>query len=60
MAISFAKKALILGISFIGLAGAKYDFSPIINMEDYASDFRVTDCFECFDARGKFCHDKNY
>lgn len=29
-------------------------------MKDYKDNYRVLDCWECFEARGKMCHDKDY
>ena len=52
---------LLIGLaSILREASAKYDFSPVVDMSEYESNFRVLDCFECFSARGKFCHDKEY
>jgi len=39
---------------------AQYDYGPLVNMADYSKNYRTTDCFECFEARGKFCHSKTY
>jgi len=52
--------SLFLASSNVKQVQAQYDYSPIINMEDYSKNYRTTDCFECFEARGKFCHEKNY
>ena len=29
-------------------------------MSDYSKDYRTLSCWECFQAKGKMCHDKNY
>ena len=33
---------------------------PLVDMEEWAKDSRVLDCFECFQAKGRFCHKKDY
>ena len=37
-----------------------YDYSPVIKMRDYKYDYRTLNAWECFEAEGKFCHDKNH
>ena len=40
---------------------AAYDQTkPIVDMEDYSKNYRTLDCWECFEASGKMCHDKNH
>ena len=39
---------------------ARYDKGPLVDMKDYKDNFRTLDCWECFEARGKMCHDKDY
>ena len=29
-------------------------------MAEYGKDYRTLSVWECFEVRGKFCHDKNY
>lgn len=29
-------------------------------MSEYTNNYRTLNCWECFDARGKMCHDKDY
>lgn len=31
----------------------------ITKMEDYRSDFRPLDCWDCFEAQGKMCHNRD-
>ena len=33
---------------------------PLIEMEEWSKDSRILDCFECFQAKGRFCHKKDY
>ena len=33
---------------------------PIVKMADYKSDHRTMDCWECFEAEGKMCHDVDH
>ena len=39
---------------------AYFDPSPIVPMSEYEHDHRVLDCHQCFEAKGKFCHHKEY
>lgn len=39
---------------------AYFDPSPIVPMSEYGEDHRVLDCHQCFEAKGKFCHHKEY
>jgi len=41
-------------------AQAAYDQSPLVPMRDYQDNFRTLSGWECFEAEGKFCHDKNH
>lgn len=51
-----------------GLVGTprhlQYDDGPIVPMEEYDNEatpgYRVLDCFECFQAKGKMCIDRKY
>lgn len=53
--------AALIASALLGTSSAKYDkVSPFVNMKDYKDDYRVLDCWECFEARGKMCHDKDY
>jgi len=33
---------------------------PLVDMSVYKSDARILDCGECFEAKGRMCHNKNY
>ena len=46
----------------LGLVVGKYDLDTSIDtlMADYSDNYRTFDCWECFNAKGKFCHDRNY
>ena len=37
-----------------------YDSSKLVPMSEYQYNYRTLDCWECFEAKGKMCHDKNY
>lgn len=39
---------------------AFFDPSPIVPMSEYSESYRVLDCFQCFEAQGKFCHHRDY
>ena len=39
---------------------ARYDKGPLVDMKDYTENYRTLDCWECFEARGKMCHNKDY
>ena len=48
---------------FLAILSVKsvYDSStPMMPMSDYTSDFRVFSCWECFEAKGVMCHDKDH
>lgn len=38
----------------------QYDFSELVDMADYSKNYRTLDCWECFQAKGKMCHPRNY
>ena len=38
----------------------QYDYSPLVPMDEYEKDYRTLNCWECFQARGKMCHDTDY
>ena len=40
--------------------GCQYDYSALVPMSEYSKNYRTLNCWECFDARGKMCHDKDY
>ena len=44
----------------VKLVNAYFDPSPIVPMSEYKSDYRVLDCHQCFEAKGKFCHHRKY
>ena len=44
--------ALILGIT-----NAVYDYSELVPMQEYRYLYRTLDCWECFEAQGKMCHE---
>ena len=37
-----------------------YDNSELVKMRDYRYNYRTLNAWECFEAEGKFCHDKNH
>ena len=41
-----------------------YPRMELMDMEDFydrtGEDWRVLNCWECFEARGKMCHDEDY
>ena len=37
--------------------GAYDPTKPIVKMADYSKASRTLDCWECFEAEGKMCHD---
>jgi len=39
---------------------AAYDSSELVPMKDYSADYRTLSCWECFEAQGKMCHDKDH
>ena len=43
-----------------GMAQAQYDYSELVIMADYTKNWRTLNVWECFEVRGKFCHDKDY
>ena len=50
-------------ISVMGLVcsvGAQYDYNELVPMSEYDRDFRTLSCWECFEARGKMCHDTDH
>ena len=47
-------------VSKMGSVHARYDKGPLVDMKDYDKNYRTLDCWECFEARGKMCHDKDY
>jgi len=51
---------LAAGLTLLGQVQAQYDYAPLVPMEEYAKDYRTLDCWECFEARGKMCHDNDY
>ena len=54
---------LMKSLSFIALlstTNAQYDATPLVPMSDYAKNYRTLNGWECFEAKGKFCHDKNH
>lgn len=44
----------------LGSIQAQYDYSELVYMKDYSGNVRTLNAWECFEARGKFCHDKSY
>jgi len=45
-------------IALIQKTDAFYDpTKPIVKMADYSKPYRTMDCWECFEAEGKMCHD---
>ena len=42
------------------LVMAQYDYSELVDMADYSKNYRTLDCWECFQAKGKMCHPRNY
>ena len=50
-------------LSLSQIAAQYYDVSdsnPIVPMSEYSKEFRTLDCFQCFQAEGKMCHDTLY
>ena len=43
---------------FLSAAKAAYDYAPIVPMDDYKQDSRTLDCWECFEAEGKMCSNR--
>ena len=39
---------------------AAYDSSALVPMKEYSADYRTLSCWECFEAKGKMCHDKDH
>lgn len=55
------KTALIAGLVDSAKASlGYYDSSAIVPMSEYAYNYRTLDCWECFQAKGKMCHKKDY
>ena len=46
--------------ALIHSVAAVYDYSELVPMEEYSENYRTLDCWECFWARGKMCHDTDY
>ena len=44
----------------IGVSQAAYDYSPLIPMSKYGWKYRTLTVWECFEAKGKFCINKDY
>ena len=42
------------------IASNYYDSSPIVPMSEYKNVYRTLSCWECFEAQGKMCIDRNY
>ena len=51
---------LAAGMALLGQVNAGYDYSALVPMDEYPQDFRTLNCWECFEARGKMCHDNDY
>lgn len=41
------------------VTNAQYDSSPLVPMSEYDKNYRTLNGWECFEAKGKFCHDKD-
>ena len=52
--------ALIQSVSRAASSLGYYDSSELVPMSEYSYDFRTLDCAQCFEAKGKMCHDKDY
>lgn len=46
--------------TLLSTAQAAYDNSAIVPMESYKDNYRTLTGWECFEAQGKFCHDKDH
>lgn len=44
----------------LGVVSGQYDYSDLVLMSEYSQNYRTLNVWECFEARGKFCHDKTY
>lgn len=55
------KVAQVIGLIAAGRqVAAVYDYSELVPMDEYSENYRTLDCWECFWARGKMCHDTDY
>jgi len=54
-------KVLISTLLFAHLAHAAYvkPKDPITLMKDWKTNYRTLSCWQCFEAQGKMCHDKD-
>jgi hypothetical protein len=53
-------KVLVAGLTVSSGVKAAYDYSEIVPMSSYDKDYRTLSCWECFEAKGVMCHNKNY
>ena len=53
-------KQMSIFAGLLSTAQAGYDYSPIVPMEEYKDNYRTLTGWECFEAQGKFCHDKDH
>ena len=44
----------------MGVANTQFDPSPLVPMSEYSENYRTLNGWECFEARGKLCHDKDH
>jgi hypothetical protein len=52
--LSIGVVALVYGVR------AAYDYSDLVPMSQYSKDYRTLSCWECMDAEGKMCHDRDH
>jgi len=43
----------------ISAVRSAYDYGPLVPMSEYDKEFRVLSCWECFEAEGKMCRNKD-
>ena len=54
------KKMSVVVLALISGASASYDYSDLVKMSEYKKDYRTLNCWECFEAAGKMCHDRDH
>ena len=52
--------ALLILIIMPKTAYAQFDYNKLVPMDEYSQYSRVLDCYSCFMAGGRMCHDKNH
>lgn len=65
MVLSYLNQKTLLLLCLTSLASAQ-EYTPLVPMDEYkppigqSDDWRALDCWQCFEAQGRMCHQKYY